>query len=102
MLRRCSSHTVGSELAASIRHPAQVHPTPVYYDSDSTTKVSNLEASPRRSLYLMLRSQFITDSFKLGETIVKKIAGTQNPTDDGTKYLPFEQWHRYWQFKLNF
>ena len=80
----------------------QVYPTPVYCDSDSTTKVSNLEASPRRSLYLMLRSQFITDSFKLGETIVKKIAGTQNPTDDGTKYLPYEQWHRYWQFKLNF
>ena len=33
----------------------QVEPTPLYSDSDSTAKVARDEASPRRSLYLMLR-----------------------------------------------
>ena len=80
----------------------QVDPTPLYSDSDSTAKVSRNEASPRRSLYLMLRAKFITDSFKDKETVVMHIDGKLNPADAGTKYLSFDTWYRYLRYVLNF
>ena len=80
----------------------QVEPTPLYSDSDSTAKVARDEASPRRSLYLMLRARFITDSFKDKETIVMHVGGELNPADAGTKYLSYDTWHRYLRYVLNF
>ena len=80
----------------------QVDPTPLYSDSDSTAKVSRNEASPRRSLYLMLRATFITDSFKDKETVVMHVDGKLNPADAGTKYLSYDTWYRYLRYILNF
>ena len=80
----------------------QVDATPIYSDSDSTAKVSRNEASPRRSLYLMLRAKFITDSFKEKETKVMHVDGNLNPADAGTKYLSYDTWYRYLRYVLNF
>ena len=56
----------------------QIDPTPLYSDSDSK-RCHVMKRSPRRSLYLMLRATFITDSFKDKETIVMHIDGKLNP-----------------------
>ena len=84
--------------AASIH---QIHSTPIYSDSESTAKVSNDQASPRRAMYLMLRARFITDSFHAGDTNVIHISGLLNPADRGTKYLSFDPWWRYTQYIMH-